>query len=226
LFIPLKDDNPTRSFPLVTLGIIFLNGLIFFHQLNLDPLETTNFIYQWGAIPYQITHQEIVQVPPQVPIPLTLFSSMFLHGGFLHILGNMLYLWIFGNNLEDTLGRLRFIFFYLLSGLAAALAQVFADPQSTVPMIGASGAIAGVLGGYLLLFPTARILTLFFIIIFVKLIYLPAIIVLGFWFFMQLLNVGGKQGGDVAWFAHIGGFVTGLIFVKIFQKQPVRGRRR
>ncbi len=226
MFIPLKDDNPTHSFPLVTLGIVILNGLIFFHQLNLDPQQSTNFIYQWGAIPYQITHQVVLQIPPLIPIPLTLFSSMFLHGGFLHILGNMLYLWIFGNNIEDTLGHFRFFLFYLLCGLAAGLAQVFAAPQSVIPMIGASGAIAGVLGGYLLLFPTARILTLFFIIIFVKLIHLPAIIVLGFWFFIQLLNVGLKQEGDVAWFAHIGGFVTGLIFVKIFQREPVRGRRR
>jgi membrane associated rhomboid family serine protease len=137
----------------------------------------------------------------------------------------MLYLWIFGNNVEDTLGHFRFFLFYLVCGLFAAAVQVFSDPNATVPMIGASGAIAGILGAYLLLFPGARILTLFFIIIFVKLIRIPAIIILGFWFIIQLLGAG-TAATNVAFFAHIGGFISGLILVKLFQPGRVRGRRR
>jgi membrane associated rhomboid family serine protease len=151
---------------------------------------------------------------------------MFLHGGFLHIFGNMLYLWIFGNNIEDTLGHFRFLLFYLLCGFAAALAQVLASPGSTVPMIGASGAVAGVLGAYILLFPGARVLTLLIIIIFIKFIRLPALIVLGFWFFLQVLGVMGGAITNVAFFAHIGGFVVGLILIKIFQPGWSKKRRR
>jgi len=223
LLLPLKDDNPTSSFPFVTIGLILANGLVFYHQITLDFAETQRFISQWGAIPYQITNGEVLHDAPLIPLPLTLFSSMFLHGGFLHLFGNMLYLWIFGNNIEDTLGHFRFFLFYLVCGLFAAAVQVFSDPNATVPMIGASGAIAGILGAYLLLFPGARILTLFFIIIFVKLIRIPAIIILGFWFIIQLLGAG-NAATNVAFFAHIGGFISGLILVKLFQ--PGRSRRR
>jgi len=226
LLLPLKDENPTSSFPLVTIGLILTNVFVFFHQITLDFAQSQHFIFQWGAIPYQITHGVVVRVVPLIPIPLTLFSSMFLHGGFLHILGNMLYLWIFGNNIEDTLGHFRFFLFYLVCGLLAGLAQIFSDPQSTLPMVGASGAIAGILGGYLLLFPGARVLTLVFIFIFIRIIRLPALIILGFWFFVQLLGVGGAREGGVAWFAHIGGFITGLILVKVFQPRLSRRRRR
>jgi membrane associated rhomboid family serine protease len=151
---------------------------------------------------------------------------MFLHGGFLHLFGNMIYLWIFGNNIEDTLGHFRFLIFYLVCGLSAALAQVLSSPGSTVPMIGASGAVAGVLGAYLLLFPGARVLTLLFIIIIIKLVRLPALIVLGFWFLLQLMGVMGGAISNVAFFAHIGGFVVGLILVKLFQPKWSRRRRR
>jgi membrane associated rhomboid family serine protease len=223
LFLPLKDDNPTSTFPLVTIGLILANGLVFFHQISLDVVESQNFIFKWGAIPYQILTGEVLHEFPPMPLPLTIFSSMFLHGGFLHLFGNMLYLWIFGNNVEDTLGHSRFFFFFLVCGLAAGLAQVFSNPSSTVPMIGASGAVAGVLGAYLLLFPRARVLTLFFIIFFIKLIRLPALFVLGFWFFLQLLGVWGGSLSNVAFFAHVGGFIVGLILVKIFQP---RSRRR
>jgi len=225
LLLPLKDDNPTSSFPFVTIGLILANGLVFYHQITLDLAESQRFISQWGAIPYQITNGAVLHDAPLIPLPLTLFSSMFLHGGFLHLFGNMLYLWIFGNNVEDTLGHFRFFLFYLVCGLFAAAVQIFSDPEATVPMIGASGAIAGILGAYLLLFPGARILTLFFIIIFVKLIRIPAIIILGFWFIIQLLGAG-STGTNVAFFAHIGGFVSGLILVKLFQPGRVRGRRR
>jgi len=225
LLLPLKDDNPTSSFPFVTIGLILANGLVFYHQITLDFAESLRFLSQWGAIPYQITHGEALHDAPLIPLPLTLFSSMFLHGGFLHLFGNMLYLWIFGNNIEDTLGHFRFFLFYLVCGLFAAAVQVFSDPNATVPMIGASGAIAGILGAYLLLFPGARILTLFFIIIFVKLIRIPAIIILGFWFIIQLLSAG-TAATNVAFFAHIGGFISGLILVKLFQPGRSRSKRR
>jgi len=226
LFLPLKDDNPTSTFPLITLGLILANGLVFYHQMSLDTVESQNFIFKWGAIPYQIHHGEVLREFPEIPLPLTIFSSMFLHGGFLHLFGNMLYLWIFGNNIEDTLGHLRFLLFYLVCGLVAGLAQVFSNPESTVPMIGASGAVAGVLGAYLLLFPGARILTLFFIFIFIKFVRLPALVVLGFWFFIQLLGVWGGSISNVAFFAHVGGFIAGLILVKIFQSGQSKRRRR
>jgi membrane associated rhomboid family serine protease len=226
LFIPLKDDNPTLTFPIVTVGLILANGWVFFHQISLDVVESQRFIFQWGAIPYQLVTGQALYGPSPVPVYFTLFSSMFLHGGFLHLFGNMLYLWIFGNNIEDALGHFRFLFFYLFCGLSAAIAQVLSTPTSTVPMIGASGAVAGVLGAYLILFPGARILTLFFIIIIVKLIRLPAVIVLGFWFFLQLMGVMGGSISNVAFFAHVGGFVVGLILVKIFQPQRSKRRRR
>jgi len=224
LFLPLKDDNPTNTFPFVTVGLIVANCFVFYHQLTLNLPASQRFIFQWGAIPYQIVHGEILYGPGLFPPVLTLFSAMFLHGGFLHLIGNMLYLWIFGNNIEDTLGHFRFMIFYLLAGLGAGLAQVFSDPQSTVPMIGASGAVAGVLGAYLLLFPRARILTLMFIFIFIRMIRIPALIVLGFWFLVQLLSVTSGFETGVAFFAHIGGFVAGLILVKVFQPQKVRRR--
>jgi len=224
LFLPLKDDNPTNTFPVITVGLILANCLVFYHQLTLSLPAAQKFIFQWGAIPYQIVHGEVLYGPGLFPPFLSLFSSMFLHGGFLHLIGNMLYLWIFGNNIEDTLGHFRFLIFYLLTGLGAALTQVFSDPQSTTPMIGASGAVAGVLGAYLLLFPHARILTLMFIFVFIRMIRIPALIVLGFWFLMQLLSVTSGFDTGVAFFAHIGGFAAGLILVKVFQPQKARRR--
>jgi membrane associated rhomboid family serine protease len=226
LFLPLKDDNPTNTFPFVTVGLILANCFVFYHQLTLSLPAGQKFFFQWGAIPYQIVHGEVLYGPGLFPPVLTLFSAMFLHGGFLHLIGNMLYLWIFGNNIEDTLGHFRFMIFYLLTGLGAGLTQVFSDPQSTVPMIGASGAVAGVLGAYLLLFPHARILTLMFIFIFIRMIRIPALIVLGFWFLMQLLSITSGYETGVAFFAHIGGFVAGLILVKVFQPQKARRRKK
>ena len=226
MFIPLKDDNPTLTFPIVTVGLILANGWVFFHQISLDVVESQRFIFQWGAIPYQLVTGKAIYGPSPVPVYFTLFSSMFLHGGFLHLFGNMLYLWIFGNNIEDALGHFRFLVFYLFCGLCAAIAQVLSTPASTVPMIGASGAVAGVLGAYLLLFPGARIVTLFFIIIIIKIIRLPAVVVLGFWFFLQLMGVMGGAISNVAFFAHIGGFVVGMVLVKAFQPKWARRRRR
>lgn len=208
----------------MTVGLILANALIFYHQLTLSLPAAQRFIFEWGAIPYQIVQGEVLYGRGLFPPFLTLFSSMFLHGGFLHLSGNMLYLWIFGNNIEDTLGHLRFLVFYLLAGLAAALLQVLSDPQSTTPMIGASGAVAGVLGAYLLLFPHARILTAMFIFFFIRLIRVPALLILGFWFFMQLLGVASGAETGVAFFAHIGGFLAGLAMVKGFLPRKVRRR--
>ncbi|MEK6590889.1 MAG: rhomboid family intramembrane serine protease [Nitrospinota bacterium] len=217
--IPLKDDNPTRIFPFVTIGIIIVNILVFLYQLSLGP-GYERFIFSYGALPYEITHG--IDIGPQVQIPLffTVYTSMFMHGGFMHIIGNMLYLWIFGNNIEDSMGHLRFIFFYIICGTAASLAHIFTNPNSKIPMVGASGAISGILGAYILLFPHARILTLVMMGFFVRIIKVPAVIVLGFWIVFQLLNsaiAAGSEGGGVAWLAHIGGFFAGLLLINFFK---------
>ncbi|EQB62878.1 MAG: Rhomboid family protein [candidate division Zixibacteria bacterium RBG-1] len=214
---PLKDDIPTEKPPIITIALIVINVLIFFYQISLGP-DFQYFIVKLGAIPYEITHQS--EITPEAPFPvnMTLLTSMFLHGGWLHIIGNMLYLWIFGNNIEDKLGHFKFIIFYLVSGIIASLVFVLSSPNSTVPMVGASGAIAGVLGAYLLKFPHARILTLIFLGFFVRIVRIPAVYVLGFWFVIQLIyalpSIGSNTGG-VAWFAHIGGFVAGMGLFKV-----------
>ncbi len=218
--IPIKDDVPTSTFPAVTVAIILLNVLVFGYQVSLGPRYGEFLVYRAGIIPYEITHLHDVEPYDLVPLPFTLLTALFLHGGFVHLLGNMLYLWIFGNNVEDSMGHGRFIVFYLLCGLVASLSQVYVFPNSRVPVIGASGAIAGVLGGYLLLFPRARVLTLVPIFFFIWLIRLPALFVLGFWFIIQLLNAGA--GGGVAWFAHIGGFVCGFVLIKLFARRRLR----
>jgi membrane associated rhomboid family serine protease len=170
--------------------------------------------YTMGVVPFEVTHN----FGPAVA--LSFLTSLFLHGGFMHIAGNMLYLWIFGNNVEDSMGRGRFLVFYLLSGVIASAAQVLASPSSPVPTIGASGAIAGVLGAYIVLFPNARVQTLIFLGYFARMANLPALLVLGFWFVLQLFNglmaFGVAQAGGVAWFAHVGGFVAGLLLVRLF----------
>ena len=224
MFIPLRDENPTSRFPIVTVLFIALNVVVFFFQL-ISPEGLQFYVYKMGAIPYEITHfkslpllvgQTAEQIPRLTPV-LTLCVSMFLHGGFLHLLFNMLYLWIFGNNVEDFLGPFRFILFYLLSGVGASLTHIIFNANSQVPMIGASGAIAGVLGAYLILYPKARVMTFMFLFIFIRIVPIPAAFVLGFWFFMQLMNVG--VGGGVAWFAHIGGFLIGMGLIKLFTKK-------
>ena len=218
--IPYKDDNPITIFPFVTIGIIALNIGIFLWEL-FSPIGTEKIVYALGAIPSNlITFQQTQPVHPAV----TVFTSMFLHGGILHVGGNMLYLWIFGNNIEDQLGHLRFAVFYLLGGAAAAYAHTLTSPGSTVPMIGASGAVSAVLGAYLLLFPQARVYTVLFFGFFYQILRVPALIVIGFWAIIQLLNgvlSNGAKGG-VAWMAHVGGFVFGLIVIKIFMS----GRRK
>ena len=221
--IPLRDANPTRRTPVVTLALIVACFVAFAWELGLQASSEASlnaFITEWGVVPAELVAAwEDGRVLSQEV--LTLFSSQFLHGGWLHLLGNMLYLWIFGNNVEDRLGRGRFIVFYLGGGVAAALAQTAIDPESQIPMIGASGAIAATLGAYLVLFARARITTLVFLGFFYQLINVPAIIVLGFWFVLQLLDglasLGTTStGGGVAFFAHIGGFVAGALLVRLF----------
>jgi membrane associated rhomboid family serine protease len=222
--IPLKDDLPTRRPPLVTVGLIAFNVLAFAYQLSLEGASPGGaraaqaFVLEFGLIPCRLTG--MCQVAGNLPSPLfTVFSSMFLHGGLFHIAGNMLYLWIFGNNVEDTLGHGRFLVFYLLCGVAAALTQTAVGPDSTVPVIGASGAVSGVLGAYLLLFPQAYVLTLVIFGFFWRLVRIPAMVVLGFWIVIQVLNGLGTLGrsGGVAWFAHIGGFAAGMGLLFVFR---------
>jgi len=239
---PLKDNIPTDRTPYITIALIAINVFIYFVLQKGGILSgpADQGVVDYGAIPYELTHfgkecgvsaGQIVcegqagvvgSAPSQPPTILTIFSAMFMHGSILHLAGNMLFLWIFGNNVEDSMGRVRFVAFYLLGGIAALLGQVLIGANSVVPTIGASGAIAAVLGGYILLFPKARVVTLIFIVIFFTIIELPALLVLGLWFAQQVLfgyfdlsdPTGG--GGGVAYFAHIGGFLFGLAAIKLF----------
>ena len=218
--IPLHDDNPTTITPFITIGVIVICVLVFLWQLGQGPGTQQQVIVSLGLIPAVLFGHaqlapEIVRVAPAA----TLLTSMFMHGGWLHLLGNMLYLWIFGNNVEDAMGHKRFLLFYLLCGLAAAMAQALPDPNSTIPMVGASGAISGVLGAYLLLYPKASVLVLIPLGFITQLVRLKAVWVLGLWFAIQLLSglaSAGGQGG-VAFGAHIGGFLAGLALIPWFR---------
>ncbi|MBI3007152.1 MAG: rhomboid family intramembrane serine protease [candidate division NC10 bacterium] len=228
--IPLRDSIRAHRFPAVTIGLIAANLAVFLYQYLLVPESTRRIIFLYGLIPREIT-TGVPLVPHPFPVQVTLFTSMFVHGGFFHVAGNMLYLWIFGNNVEDAMGHARFILFYLLSGLAAAFIQVMAGPNSPIPMVGASGAVSGILGAYLLLYPHARVLTLITLGWFWRLVEIPALIVLGFWIVVQVLNgllTFNFQGGGVAWFAHIGGFAAGMLLLPFCKRRtvPVRLFRR
>ena len=232
MFFPYRDDIPRERFPLVTVGLMVVNVLVQIYQATMSPERVGVFLRQTGAIPCEISHlTDLVRWPDQpaalLPIPLTLLSAMFVHGGWLHLISNLWYLWLFGDNVEDSMGHLRFVLFYLLAGLAASLLQVLVGPGSTVPTVGASGAIAGVLGAYLLLYPRARIQCLIFVFILITTVEVPAFGVLGFWFVIQLLR-GFTEGSvsGVAWFAHIGGFVAGLALIKLFVRQRTGGSWR
>jgi len=211
--IPLKDNVPTRTPPIITVSLILVNILIFGWAMTLSEGLERTLVYRYALIPKELLVSFTIR-PDLLPYNfLTIFTSMFLHGGILHVGGNMLYLWIFGNNVEDALGHFRFVLFYLVSGLAAAVVQFSFDPGSSVPMIGASGAVSGILGAYLLLYPRARVKTLIFIVIFITTVEIPAVVLLTIWFFVQ---IAFSHGQGVAWFAHIGGFLFGLITIKIF----------
>lgn len=212
--IPLRDLNPTRRAPIITLVFIAVNVLVFLYEQTLNARGLQRFIVQYGLTPLHFTDGSITASDA-----VTLITSMFIHDGWLHIGGNLLYLWIFGNNIEDRLGAGRFIVFYFLGGLAAAALQIVIGPASPIPMIGASGAIAGVLGAYIVLYPRARVQTLIFVFIFIQVVNIPAAILLGWWFLLQLFNAFGSLGGGsggVAFFAHIGGFIAGAILIRLF----------
>lgn len=229
--LPLRADLPGRAFPLVTVLIILANAVVFVYQSflllgapALEPQAASDFVREFGLIPCRLTGTCVALAGVPHPVA-TMFSSMFLHGGLLHVAGNMLYLWIFGNNLEGTLGHGRFLAFYILSGLLASLAQTAFRPDASLPMIGASGAVAGVLGGYSVLFPRATISTLLILGFFIRLVHVPAIVVLGVWFAVQFMNgllarAMGAVAGDVAWFAHLGGFVAGMALLFLMRPRP------
>jgi len=220
--IPLKDDNPTSGKPIVSYCIIGFCVIIFFAQLGLSPTELRDFTYSYGLIPSVL--MGIDQLPNDLfkisPIG-TIFTSMFMHGGWMHLIGNMLYIWIFADNIEDDLGTTNFIVFYLVSGIGAAMSQVLMDVNSQIPMIGASGAIGGVLGAYLINYPNARVLVLIPFGFFSQLIKIRALYVLGFWFALQFINsfLSSSSGGGVAYGAHIGGFITGLVLILFFNRK-------
>jgi len=221
MFFPLKDELPTQNKPYVTIALIAVNALVYLYSALLPRRSFMIFLYQYGVIPVEIVH--LTELTPEfsAPILLTPFTSMFLHGGFMHLAGNMLYLWIFGNNIEDHLGPVKFIIFYLVSGLAAVLLFVLFSPGSNVPLVGASGAIAGILGAYLVLHPRARVLTLIWVFYFIRLVHIPASFILGFWFFYQLIMsaISTGSGGGVAWLAHVGGFAFGYVWFRFVLKR-------
>ena len=215
---PLYDTQRGRGIPLVNLLIIGLNGLVFFYELGLSNAGLEGFINAWGLVPARF-----MAAPLNPDVVVTLFSAMFIHGGWLHILSNMWVLWIFGDNVESRMGGGGYLVFYLLSGIAAALLQSFLLPTSGVPMVGASGAIAGVLGAYMLLFPQSRVVSLIPIFFIFTTVELPAVIFLLFWFVTQLfsgvMSLGGVASSGIAWWAHIGGFIFGIVAVFFFARR-------
>lgn len=221
--LPLKDDNPADLPPIVTVAVIVICALVFFWQLSLGQ-ERQAAVYAFGVVPAVLFN--LASLPPAldaIPSEATVFTSMFMHGSWMHIIGNMLYLWIFGNNVEDAMGHVRYVVFYLLCGVLAVLGHALPNPDSTTPMIGASGAISGVLGAYLLLYPHARVLVAIpFGFIFYTLS-LPAGVVLGFWFVLQILSsaMAAPGSGGVAFGAHVGGFVAGMLLVPLFKYRHV-----
>ncbi len=224
--IPLKDDNPTQITPVVTWGLMAVNVIVFIYQVSLGPNQGRAFVYEFGAIPAVIYGtQSLPSSLAVIPAPLSLLTNMFLHGGWLHLIGNMWYLWIFGDNIEAAMGRFRYLAFYLICGVLASLSHVLSNSSSVIPSIGASGAISGVLGAYLLLYPRARVLVLIPLGFFTRLIYIPAAFVLGFWFILQLVSGSmsvGQEGGGVAFWAHIGGFIAGMLLVGLFKRREIR----
>jgi len=229
MLFPIYDENPAKTVPWITLSLILTNVFVFVYELSLESAGKLQQLLQTTTlIPYEITHG--VKLVPHIPSIgiLAIFTSMFMHGGWLHIIGNMWYLWIFGNNIEESLGHFKYLFFYLLCGVGGAIGHILSQPNSQVPTLGASGAIAGVLAAYLILFPNARIVTIVPIFFFIQVIRLPAILLIGLWFFIQLASGVGslstQTSGGVAWFAHIGGFITGILLVLILPKKKARQR--
>ena len=224
-FFPFADENPTTKKPIVSWSIIFICSLIFLNYVFEQEYIKEQIFLSFGMIPAILFgHSELSSSLKVVPAFISIITSMFLHGGWMHLIGNMTYLYIFGDNVEETLGKTKFIIFYLLTGGFAALSQSILDTNSTIPMIGASGAIAGVLGAYLVLFPKAKIKVFFWFIIFFKVFKIRAFIVLGGWIFIQFLSFSGNDlnSGGVAYAAHIGGFISGVILINIMRNKKTR----
>jgi membrane associated rhomboid family serine protease len=221
--IPIRDENPSGSVPVVTRALIAVNGAVFVYELVAGP-GVQELFFRFGLVPLRVSLAFGEGTEPVLAPALTFVTSMFLHGGWMHLLGNMWYLWIFGDNLEDRMGKLRFIAFYLAGGFIAAMVQYALHPASRAPMVGASGAIAAVLGGYALLYPGARVFTLLPLFPFFRIVPLPAVLVLGLWFVLQFfsgaLALGAGESGGIAWWAHIGGFAFGLFTVRAFARPP------
>lgn len=217
--IPLRDSLPSYSKPIVTIGLIITNVMVFLYEASLDRFSLNHLIETFGTVPDRMHY-------------VTLFTSMFLHGGWMHLIGNMWFLWIYGDNVEDVLGKGKYLVFYLACGVAAGLTHVLLNPYSRIPTVGASGAIAGVMGAYLLKFPHARIVTLIPLFVFFTTMEIPAALILVYWLFIQFFSGFGSIGrshlseGGVAWFAHIGGFLAGMALIKILgTREPYRARR-
>jgi membrane associated rhomboid family serine protease len=216
LFFPIRDDVPTEHKPVLTVGLIAVNAAVFLFSQTLGARGFQFFTIQYGYIPYELIAS--VELTPELSAStwFTPFSSMFMHGGWMHILGNMLFLWIYGNNVEDFMGRVRFLLFYLAAGLFAIAAYTLFDPHSQIPLVGASGAIAGVMGSYMVLYPRAKV-TVLIVFFFIQFVQLPAKVVLGIWFVFQLFMslTGSTSGGGVAWMAHVGGFAFGWLVTRL-----------
>jgi membrane associated rhomboid family serine protease len=225
--IPLRDDNPSFRPQIMTVSFIVVCVLVWLWQLSFGAQGGQRIVYALGVVPASLLGQQ--QLPPELSLVapwMTMFTSMFMHGGWMHLIGNMLYLWVFGDNVEDAMGHGRFVAFYLLCGVAAVLAQALPDPSSTIPMVGASGAISGVLGAYLLLYPHARVLVAIPLGFYLHTMRIPAGLALVLWFGLQLLSSAMAQPGQggVAFRAHIGGFIAGMILIAIFKQRRVRLR--
>ncbi len=223
--IPLKDDNPTTRTPFVTYAIIAVCVFVFILEIGSNSYNSGKLFYSYGLVPAVLTGKaELPSHLAALPAELTLLTSMFMHGGFMHLIGNMLYMWIFADNIEDEIGPVKFFIFYILAGIAAALTQVFMNTSSTIPMIGASGAIGGVLGAYIVNHPKAKVLVLIPLGFFTQIIRVPALFVLGFWFVLQFISssLSSSTGGGVAYGAHIGGFVFGVVAILFFNKLSLK----
>jgi len=228
--IPLKDENPSKTIPFVNIFLVLVNISVFLYQNFLMPGGASAQFYRLGCIPYEFTHFVDIDPRAPIPVPFTILTAMFMHAGWIHLLSNMLFLWVFGDNVEDRVGHLRYLFFYIMCGISATLFHIFTNLNSQVPLVGASGAIAGVMGAYMFLFPKARIRTLIIWFIFIQMARIPAFVILGYWILIQVLSgfveSGSGTGSGVAWFAHIGGFVTGFILILSMRKRGRKSHRR
>ncbi len=221
MLFPIRDENPSRERPIVNYILIGINILVFLYEISLGSDMRSVFFHRFGIVPYEYTHGKDILIPSAMPI--NLITAMFIHGGFWHIFGNMWFLYIFGDNVEDAMGHVRYLIFYLLSGIIASATHIIFNPGSKVPMIGASGAISGVLGAYFVLYPSARIVSVVFLGFFITSVILPAYLYLGIWIIMQAIfafsSIGVKAASGVAWFAHVGGFVGGILLLPLFARR-------